>query len=1029
MIIHTLALHNFMSYSDAKLDLTPVAIACLTGSNGAGKSALLDAITWVLWEEARASSDELIRLGESEMWVDICFSLEGQIYRVRRARQKSYGKAGQQISSRGQLDLQVWTGDEDSWMAHHRSGKNGDSSSAGGWRSLTANHMRETQKSLRELMHMDFETFISSVYLRQGRADEFTTRSPNERKQVFADILGLDYFDRLQERCKLEIKQSKGKMQILEASLLAHSEMDAEFGDSIKEVEQLKSELKSIEEQLGISIDQINRCNSDLAQHEILLAKQESATERGVQLREDLKILDATLDDLIRKSVRYSGLLQSADLVMAQFADFERTKEEAEALDLKANAYHELNSKKLELHSRLAMLQGRLEVELDHLGANLESKEARTKVLSKSCRDIPKLEQQFAEFKKLSDTELEMSKKRETFTALNTRAAELQSMIGEARVRLESQVQQKEGLLQELDELLKARDSIEYEQESLKFELKQIEQAEVEFEYVEEKGLKVKSQVENLQQQIQILQKHIKENEERVHELCQAPDLSSCPLCKSPIVDSKAVIDRYEQDSKHTVSEIDSIELKINELTDERDSLRRVYIELRKKLVERKNIDMRIGEFNERQQAIERAHLHRDAIQSDLLKAKESLENNTFSPVEKESLIRVRAELAKLEFDPIVFASVQAQMRSQRHIEVRYQQGQRELLELNQLQNEIPLAQEKIDEIRESLKNSTFGGTERAEIEQLMKRMSDLSYEREHHQEVKQRLADLLPVLEKAREVRNAKEELPQVEKQIAELIARVQSKNSELNLLEQQLFDWSRKLEEMPQKKLDLELEIGIRDDLLSKKEECTKRKMFIDLQIKQLKKDKLEFDEKKKLLEDCAREISEYSMLAEAFGKKGIQAIIIENALPEIEAESNRLLSRLSDNRMHLSLLTQTKTRQGNTVETLDILIADELGTRSYELYSGGEAFKVNFALRIAMSRLLARRAGARLETLIIDEGFGSQDEESRDKIIQAISAIRSDFARIIVVTHIAEVKEMFSTQIAVSKRDGSSQLSLIG
>ena len=47
----------------------------------------------------------------------------------------------------------------------------------------------------------------------------------------------------------------------------------------------------------------------------------------------------------------------------------------------------------------------------------------------------------------------------------------------------------------------------------------------------------------------------------------------------------------------------------------------------------------------------------------------------------------------------------------------------------------------------------------------------------------------------------------------------------------------------------------------------------------------------------------------------------------------------------------------------ETLEIYISDEVGTRNYELYSGGEAFRVNFALRLALSRLLARRAGSKL------------------------------------------------------------------
>ena len=62
---------------------------------------------------------------------------------------------------------------------------------------------------------------------------------------------------------------------------------------------------------------------------------------------------------------------------------------------------------------------------------------------------------------------------------------------------------------------------------------------------------------------------------------------------------------------------------------------------------------------------------------------------------------------------------------------------------------------------------------------------------------------------------------------------------------------------------------------------------------------------------------------------------------------------------------------------------------------MYSGGEAFRINFAIRIALSKLLARRAGAQLRTLFIDEGFGSQDADgTRPSSCDAINKIQSDF-----------------------------------
>ncbi len=160
-------------------------------------------------------------------------------------------------------------------------------------------------------------------------------------------------------------------------------------------------------------------------------------------------------------------------------------------------------------------------------------------------------------------------------------------------------------------------------------------------------------------------------------------------------------------------------------------------------------------------------------------------------------------------------------------------------------------------------------------------------------------------------------------------------------------------------------------------------------------------------------------YSDLALYFGKKGIQAMLIETAVPEIEEEANLLLARLTDNRLSLKLETQRARKTGaGTEETLDIRIADELGTRDYALFSGGEAFRVNFALRLALSRLLARRAGAPLPTLIIDEGFGTQDAEGRERLIEAIKVIESDFEKVIVITHIEEVKEQFPVRIEVVK-----------
>ncbi len=181
----------------------------------------------------------------------------------------------------------------------------------------------------------------------------------------------------------------------------------------------------------------------------------------------------------------------------------------------------------------------------------------------------------------------------------------------------------------------------------------------------------------------------------------------------------------------------------------------------------------------------------------------------------------------------------------------------------------------------------------------------------------------------------------------------------------------------------------------------------------------------------EGLARLVGQYKQLERAFGKDGVPALLIEQALPEIESRANDLLDRLSEGNMSVRFATQAQfkdKKREDLKETLDILISDGAGIRDYELYSGGEAFRVNFAIRLALSELLAKRAGARLQTLVIDEGFGSQDAMGRQHLIEAINLVKQDFAKVLVITHIEELKEAFPNRIEVEKTEHGSLVRVV-
>ncbi len=181
----------------------------------------------------------------------------------------------------------------------------------------------------------------------------------------------------------------------------------------------------------------------------------------------------------------------------------------------------------------------------------------------------------------------------------------------------------------------------------------------------------------------------------------------------------------------------------------------------------------------------------------------------------------------------------------------------------------------------------------------------------------------------------------------------------------------------------------------------------------------------------EEAGRQVGQYRQLERAFSKDGVPALLIEQALPQIEMKANEILDRLSGGDMSISFITQATykdRRRDDLRETLDIRIRDGAGTRDYEMFSGGEAFRVNFAIRLALSEVLAQRAGARLQTLVIDEGFGSQDALGRQRLIEAINHIRRDFSKILVITHIDELKDAFPNRLEVEKTERGSTVTVL-
>ena len=362
-------------------------------------------------------------------------------------------------------------------------------------------------------------------------------------------------------------------------------------------------------------------------------------------------------------------------------------------------------------------------------------------------------------------------------------------------------------------------------------------------------------------------------------------------------------------------------------------------------------------------------------------------------------------------------------------LEIRRQLAEKEQL-LSQIEGyrkQLPEVKSRLDEAASKLESDDFAKDLRAKTAAIADGIAKLGYDADAHERVREEIAASEQFESLAVSLKHAEKSLPADEanlKAISDLIAAREKSIADSELSVRELSESAKDLPSTASEMKSIGESLQV---LRASDREITGRIATLENALARCKSLRAEVSGKTKDLEKAKVDRAMYAELVAAFGKKGVQALIIENAVPEIQEEANRLLARMTDNAMQIAIETVRDKKTGGTAETLDIRISDDMGTRSYELFSGGEAFRINFALRIALSKLLARRAGARLQTLVIDEGFGTQDGKGREKLVEAINSIRDDFEKILVITHIDELKDAFPTRIEITKDASGSQISV--
>lgn len=380
-----------------------------------------------------------------------------------------------------------------------------------------------------------------------------------------------------------------------------------------------------------------------------------------------------------------------------------------------------------------------------------------------------------------------------------------------------------------------------------------------------------------------------------------------------------------------------------------------------------------------------------------------------------DDLVRQRDELGRaLEREEAAVAQESGRLQAQRGA------LDRELEECRLAEGQLSATMREAEELDALLRGQAFAQEQRRDLADAEARLAALAYDPAQHREVRARAGELEPYRDLALRLQEAADGLPDADASALRAEELLAARRRDAQQARERMDAIGLALERLPA----LEQEAAGADaEHMRLETQANQLRREVDLhtlRLEDVERARLRLQQLEAQSSAAVQERGAYDVLVDAFGRNGVPARLIEAALPDLESEANELLARLTDGRLSLFLETQRTTARGDVRETLEIRIHDGVGTRSYELFSGGEAFRINFALRIALSKLLATRAGAPLRTLFLDEGFGTQDAQGRQHLLDAIRAVQGDFDLILVITHIDELKEAFPVRIEVTRSE---------
>lgn len=1034
-------------------------IFAITGPTGSGKSTLLDAICLALYGRTprlstiSQSENEIMSRSTAECFSEVVFETQTGKYKCHWSQHRAYKKPDGNLTAPKHEISDELTG------------------------KVLESKIRGVQSMISDKTGMDFSRFTKSILLAQGSFAAFLQATPDERAPILEQITGTEIYSKISLKVHERKKEEAKNLEILqkqteEITILSPDE-EKNDRDELQAKKEDKKELEPKSEELGKAIQWLSNITSlkneleklENKESDLQIALKEFEPERNrLEIAKKAADLEPDYKELTSLRDHHKKDLEEIDILLNIKPGLEESlKNNKNAFE---NAKNTLEKIKEEQKDQFQIIKN-----VRKLDSQIEEKR---NVLKSEKKDFKKIQ------KKSENTQNHFNKNKEKLKETSEYLSDINQYL-EDNSQDEKLVSQLTGIEEQLKNLNKQSSKIKEKEDSINDLKKEQKSINSKYSAIQKKYEKEETKFNNskeLKNEIEeklkdhLEGKHLREyRSERDHLLKEMvlikkisdleaerknlEDGKPCPLCGS--TDHPYAIGNLPEKDE-TQKQIDQLEDKIHQAENYEDKIKKA---------EKKS--------NKQKDAL-------GAIEQKLINTKNQKENNekeiektkkelaTLKEDAEESKKKSLQKLSSFGISEIKTEEIDEQLEQLKERSNKWQKRQSEMNKVEKIITKLKTDQEALDQRSSELAVEEKNQKDKVlsienELEEISDRRKVIFGDKDADEEEK----GLNIILEKAEEMltkardsfEKASQELANTKTKLDSLDKRVTEREPEINAKEadftSKLSDYdftdedefissllpketrnelSKKAKDLDDKMKEISSMKKDRNEKLEKEEkknltdkeledlESESKEMKASLENIQQKigaltqkledneKSKKHFESKKKEIEKQKRECEKWEQLHSLIGSHDGQKYrnFAQGITFEIMVSyANQQLRKMNDRYI---LIRDER-------EQLDLNVIDQYQAgeiRSIKNLSGGESFMVSLALALGLSKMASQKV--RVDSLFLDEGFGTLDDESLQIALETLASLPQDGKIIGVISHVQALKDRISTQINIEK-----------